>query len=193
MLRNALIAASSLALASAVLAADAPANHDLSAGKVQPAPSTGSGKIAVKKYRPWNPDLSAGKVRPEASTSDSAKRRGASIEPVLASAGVASDGLFSDDARDVLRRRSTIADWEATLGSGDETGGQVVIVLRSPDINADGTIDYLDFLAILSQWGACPNGGFGEQRPACDADLSGDGRVGYDDLLIVLANFTELR
>lgn len=51
------------------------------------------------------------------------------------------------------------------------------------DVDADGTVGILDMLALLSQWGPCP------QTDSCAADLDADGAVGISDLLMLLANW----
>jgi len=49
------------------------------------------------------------------------------------------------------------------------------------DLDGDGVVGVLDFLALLGAWG--PN-------PMHPADFDGDGDVGVTDLLILLANWT---
>ena len=52
------------------------------------------------------------------------------------------------------------------------------------DVDGDGAVGILDFLALLAAWGPCP------VPPAeCPADLDGDGQVGVNDFLILLANW----
>ncbi len=51
------------------------------------------------------------------------------------------------------------------------------------DVNADGTVDILDLLDLLREWGPCPPDGL------CPGDLDEDGDVGVSDLLILLANW----
>ncbi|HRQ74486.1 MAG TPA: hypothetical protein PK098_01050 [Phycisphaerales bacterium] len=50
----------------------------------------------------------------------------------------------------------------------------------SPDFNESGTVDVLDLLYLLGNWGVCP------MRGACAADLNCDGTVDVLDLLILL-------
>ena len=50
------------------------------------------------------------------------------------------------------------------------------------DLDGDGAVGILDFLALLAAWGPCP-------PTDCPADLDGDGTVGINDLLILLANW----
>ena len=53
------------------------------------------------------------------------------------------------------------------------------------DVDGDGTVGILDFLALLAAWGPCPG------PPAdCPADLDGDSTVGILDFLILLANWS---
>jgi hypothetical protein len=52
------------------------------------------------------------------------------------------------------------------------------------DINGDGVVDVVDFLAVLASWGPCP-----EPPDSCDADCNGDGAVNVNDFLTVLANW----
>lgn len=51
------------------------------------------------------------------------------------------------------------------------------------DINDDGTVDGLDLLILLGEWGECPGD--------CSADLNGDGAVDGLDLLIFLSSWGE--
>jgi len=52
------------------------------------------------------------------------------------------------------------------------------------DLDGDGAVGILDFLALLAAWGPCP------APPAdCPADLDGDGAVGINDFLALLANW----
>ncbi len=55
---------------------------------------------------------------------------------------------------------------------------------RLGDIDADGTVGILDFLAVLAGWGACPSA-----TGPCPADVDGSGAVGIGDLLIVLGDW----
>ena len=47
------------------------------------------------------------------------------------------------------------------------------------DIDATGSVNFDDLLAVLSVWGNCP--------ARCDEDLDADGQVGFTDLLLVLS------
>ncbi len=49
------------------------------------------------------------------------------------------------------------------------------------DIDGDGAVGIIDFLALLSAWGRCAG---------CPADIDGDGDVGILDLLMLLANWS---
>ena len=52
------------------------------------------------------------------------------------------------------------------------------------DLDGDGTVGIVDFLALLAAWGPCPN------PPApCPADIDNDGTVGILDFLILLASW----
>ena len=48
------------------------------------------------------------------------------------------------------------------------------------DLDNDGTVGIVDFLALLSAWGQVHS----------SADLDGDGIVGITDMLTLLANWT---
>ncbi len=69
-----------------------------------------------------------------------------------------------------------------------------VVILRNVDTNesipgdvdGDGTVGILDFLALLAAWGPCP----APCPPACFADVDGDCTVGILDFLILLANWS---
>jgi hypothetical protein len=55
---------------------------------------------------------------------------------------------------------------------------------RAADLDGDGIVGIVDFLALLAGWGPCP----GPPAP-CPADLDGDGAVGIVDLLLLLADW----
>jgi len=50
------------------------------------------------------------------------------------------------------------------------------------DINGDGIVGIVDFLALLGNWGQCEPG-------CCHADLDIDGDVGITDFLLLLGNW----
>ncbi|MHC5006248.1 MAG: invasin domain 3-containing protein, partial [Planctomycetota bacterium] len=50
------------------------------------------------------------------------------------------------------------------------------------DLDGDGEVGVVDFLALLALWGPCPD--------PCIGDLDGDGEVGVTDFLILLAKWT---
>jgi len=52
------------------------------------------------------------------------------------------------------------------------------------DLNDDGVIDTVDFLAVLAAWGACPG-----ECQSCDADFNGDCQVDTIDFLTLLAKW----
>jgi WD40 repeat protein len=54
------------------------------------------------------------------------------------------------------------------------------------DIDGDGIVGILDFLAMLGAWGDCPQ----PCPPACPGDLDGDCEVGITDFLLLLAYWT---
>ena len=54
--------------------------------------------------------------------------------------------------------------------------------IRLGDIDGDGTVGIVDFLALLADWGPCA-------QTCCLADLSLDGFVGIADFLTLLANW----
>ncbi|MHC4126691.1 MAG: hypothetical protein ACYSWT_03965 [Planctomycetota bacterium] len=62
--------------------------------------------------------------------------------------------------------------------------GRVTAYATAPaaDIDRDGVVGVVDFLALLAQWGLCP-----PWPDACRADLDGDGVVGVTDFLALLA------
>jgi len=53
------------------------------------------------------------------------------------------------------------------------------------DLDGDGVVGILDFLALLAAWSPCP----GPCPPSCPGDLDGDCTVGITDFLILLANW----
>ena len=69
----------------------------------------------------------------------------------------------------------TNSGWIATLTPGFVLG----------DVDGDGTVGVLDFLALLAAWGPCP----GPCPPSCAADFDSDCQVGITDFLLLLANW----
>ena len=55
------------------------------------------------------------------------------------------------------------------------------------DLDGDGIVGMVDFLALLAAWGSCSDCGTPE---ACPADFDGDCSVGIGDLLILLENWS---
>ena len=74
------------------------------------------------------------------------------------------------------------------LLSGND-GAQLFVLTPNPtlqyfapgDLDGDGEVGIVDFLALLALWGPCPD--------PCIGDLDGDGEVGVTDFLIQLANW----
>ena len=54
------------------------------------------------------------------------------------------------------------------------------------DLNGDGIVGMVDFLALLGAWGSCSDCGTPQ---ACPADFDGDCSVGILDLLVLLGNW----
>ena len=54
------------------------------------------------------------------------------------------------------------------------------------DLDGDGTVGIVDFLALLAAWGPCPD----PCPPNCPADLDGDCVVGIIDFLALLDNWS---
>jgi hypothetical protein len=54
------------------------------------------------------------------------------------------------------------------------------------DVDGDGTVGILDFLAVLGAWGPCA----APCPPTCAADCDNDCEVGINDFLIVLGDWT---
>jgi hypothetical protein len=70
------------------------------------------------------------------------------------------------------------------IGGNDASGsGTLQISYEQPtcaaDVNGDSLVDVQDVLAVIGQWGACPDGG-------CPADVDQDGEVDADDLMAVV-------
>ena len=79
-----------------------------------------------------------------------------------------------------------------TVGTYTPSGGAARTLIMSwpgpvveGDLDGDGTVGILDFLALLAAWGPCP----ATCPPACFADLDGDCTVGILDFLTLLANW----
>ena len=67
----------------------------------------------------------------------------------------------------------------------DVSNAPFSIVPVPGDLNEDGVVGIVDFLALLAVWGPCP----GRCPPSCPADLDDDCVVGITDFLILLANW----
>jgi choice-of-anchor B domain-containing protein len=52
------------------------------------------------------------------------------------------------------------------------------------DLDGDGHVTFTDLLALLSQWGDCP-----DPPDECPGDLDASGSVGFSDLLTLLSNW----
>jgi hypothetical protein len=52
------------------------------------------------------------------------------------------------------------------------------------DLNGDGEVGLVDFLALVASWGPCP-----EPPAPCPGDMDGDGVVGILDFLMMLAHW----
>jgi hypothetical protein len=63
---------------------------------------------------------------------------------------------------------------------------QVECALIPGDLDGDGVVGIIDFLALLAAWGPCPPA----CPPSCPADLDGDCEVGIVDFLTLLENWT---
>jgi hypothetical protein len=60
-------------------------------------------------------------------------------------------------------------------------------VAKPSDLDGDGIVGMVDFLALLAAWGTCSDC---STPQACPADFDGDCTVGILDLLILLGNWT---
>jgi hypothetical protein len=63
------------------------------------------------------------------------------------------------------------------------TGDQVVPI--PGDLDGDGIVGIVDFLALLAAWGPCP-----APPSECPADVDGNGAVDILDFLELLSNWT---
>jgi ligand-binding sensor domain-containing protein len=83
----------------------------------------------------------------------------------------------------VLNSRAVAGGYELWIGTASEGIAIVGIQATPGDLDGDGVVGTIDFLALLSAWGPCADCG------ACPADLDGDCAVGITDFLILLANW----
>ncbi len=77
---------------------------------------------------------------------------------------------------------------QVTPGDGSDDGDMVSassVVYIDPDLDGDGTVGILDFLALLAAWGPCGD----PCPPHCTGDVDGDCTVGILDFLILLGNW----
>lgn len=96
--------------------------------------------------------------------------------------GVVFVGQFSTES-------SSIAAWFLLEGISDGEGFQAYVSAchlggcMSADLNNDKCVDILDFLRVLELWGP---------TTTCEGDLDGDGFVGMTELLVVLAEWSDI-
>jgi hypothetical protein len=81
-------------------------------------------------------------------------------------------------------------DGDLDLALVDEIEDEVILALnggthRAGDLDDDGIVGILDFLALLAAWGPCP----GPCPPFCPADVDFDCNVGITDFLALLGNW----
>ena len=82
--------------------------------------------------------------------------------------------------------RSVPGGYEVWVGTASE--GVAVLGFQTGipgDVDGDGTVGILDFLALLGAWGPCP----APCPPSCAADFDADCQVGISDFLILLGNW----
>ncbi len=115
------------------------------------------------------------------------------VQHATGSAGLSTIGAVADNGG---------GSFSVTLTSGLAAGTDVFVVMVDDgtntiqlapqpsyeyfelgDLDGDGVVGIVDFLALLAVWGPCP--------APCIADLDGDGIVGIVDFLGLLANWSE--
>ncbi|MCH7799623.1 MAG: hypothetical protein IID28_14445 [Planctomycetes bacterium] len=105
---------------------------------------------------------------------------GINTQPLVA-AGALEPGVYTLD----IQAGSAIDNEVPPSRSGQTSFSFTFDVTILGDLDGDGTVGILDFLALLAAWGPCP------APPAdCPADLDGDGTVGINDFLTLLANWS---
>ncbi len=75
---------------------------------------------------------------------------------------------------------------ELDAGSDPADPGSTPDNVVPGDVDGDGIVGITDFLAVLGNWGSCPQ----PCPPSCPADQDDDCEVGINDFLIVLGNWT---
>ena len=88
--------------------------------------------------------------------------------------------LFDVQAHGIEDQENFNAD--SRINDGDLVeGGQLLFLERVcfGDVNADGSVDYLDVIETILNFGYCPS---------CSTDVNGDGWTNWADVLIVLTN-----
>ena len=85
-----------------------------------------------------------------------------------------------------LARARTTLDGLVPQNAVGDTAFDLVLQLTpiTGDLDGDGAVGIVDFLALLAAWGDCP-----APPAACPADLDGDGSVGILDFLLLLGNW----
>lgn len=89
--------------------------------------------------------------------------------------------------------------WVVWYGRGINDAGQIaatgrlngdwraarLVPVPVGDLDWSGTVDVLDLLALLSEWGPCRE----PCPPLCDGDIDGDCQVDVADLLFLISNW----
>ena len=91
-------------------------------------------------------------------------------------------GVFVDTG---LRSTAAEGEFSVAFGGVSSPGTYVGVTGVGPpgDVDGDGVVGIIDFLAVLANWGPCT-------EIPCTGDTDGDGVVGIVDFLTVLANWT---
>jgi hypothetical protein len=85
-----------------------------------------------------------------------------------------------------LESRALAGGYEVWVGTAGEAIAVLSVETAAPgDVDGDGAVDVLDFLALLTAWGPCPS----PCPPYCPADFDDDCEVGVNDFLIMLTNW----
>ena len=163
----------------------------------QNRPNGGDGWLRILEFVPadnvinvstYSPTLDQFETDADSQFTIACEMSGTSFTEIGTVTDVASGAEVSVVWPDLERGRAY--EWQAGVGDGKSiTTGPVwsfTVELRTGDVDGDGIVGLVDFLALLAAWGPCSDCCTPD---ACPADFDADCSVGILDLLILLGNW----
>ncbi len=105
--------------------------------------------------------------------------------PMRYSGGQVYRGAIPGQPGGTVTYYATATDWNDNTGTGESKFFDVTGKPIPGDVDGNGIVDTVDFLAVLAAWGPCP-----DPCPPCPADFDADCEVGITDFLTVLGSWS---